>query len=1199
MTPSTEIERQILVDFANKHKDFMLEFFGPNRVKRAPKKKMFPSENTPRYSDFVYHIFWGKPFALLMLEKQINHLRITESIAQRKKYKPIIDALDQERRQLILSRDKEIERVTRYAFIAEKVNNLSTNALRACENSIFIDCLKITYEKGGTDAWQLFCHASPLLIAINAMQPVTVAYLLECGLDYKTGSALDMPAYEQIFRLKPSTPAIQQMQALMTERLLTDLASAPSVDNIEWMLRAFYFNKALINTPIPECHGITPAMLFVITGRVSALKWCAKHVDFDMQDELGRTMFDHALVFGQKEVLDWLLSKAKFALSNLELACKTGNLKALKKILAVADKKLAPQLFESALYIAVMYGFHAGVKTLIAAVGANVERRNSTIFLIAAERQDLKMMQILSDHGAHVAVAKGQALSKAIAAQDEFMIEQLVNIDSMYDFAKRDFDRFSDELKQAGIKKTLAQFRTNIEIVPDYVKPVPKPVTKVEHTSIPAKKSFQTEFDEDAYFVALKLRSKAALAAHKKGWEDASNEQLYNIELAYLGLDTDLLNCEAQVMADRDEQLAIIAKHFEYELKKHVDAFHFYEGERQEAERTAERKKTQSICKAFAGVVVGCGLGSILAPKLAASAFGSSAFAESVAFGGISSATSAVINGSNPLEAGIKGMLTAGLVHTLGEGLQAAKFLSKLEGLGMAPNVAEQVFVAVKAAGGAMISTAVYGGKLSTNIAAAVASNVASNIVFPHGVVPEAVRLSTTPLQKQIELSFAAFERGVLIGGIAAAIGGADVVDAVIAASSSGIHASVAAASTPSTYKPKSSILRDTDARLKDPLAHTFDGVEYHKSHDMTGVSAGDIYDKDFNLDSGGSPFNFAGENIFEPKSVLFSPSKKASSTEPKMFAKAKVDYKSPEVMFNKSSGEIVNRDSTAAYESKTAEDFERNYGGKPTTAKILWLYATKQLLPGDRRFVASSFGGSIAAAVERGEAHSWGRVRAVKSIAESGLSSCKGLLYLNGSLLTAKMALSLVPDTAGQFAFDAGMYASGVALAKPLASSTAWLWRGAKSGFRYNAPLATNSTLTKGQIVDYLQNIDKVPMKQLATDLEKIGLKLLERRPDKQIYKFSHVKNELREVGNVKAKLESSKVMVEIHFDAKCGPHMHITDTKGHVYDKHLNNLTDMIANKFPNKDMDSIIKKSERLPEAHIKIKEFVELNLRLNHG
>jgi len=376
-------------------------------------------------------------------------------------------------------------------------------------------------------------------------------------------------------------------------------------------------------------------------------------------------------------------------------------------------------------------------------------------------------------------------------------------------------------------------------------------------------------------------------------------------------------------------------------------------------------------------------------------------------------------------------------------------------------------------------------------------------------------------------------------------------------------------------------------------------GFEYYKPYAMAGVSAGDTYDKDFNLDSGGSPFNFAGESIFEPKSVLFSPSKKASSTEPKMFAKAKVDYKSSEVMFNKSSGEIVNRDSTAAYESKTAEDFERNYGRKPTTAKILWLYATKQLLPGDRRFVASSFGGSIAAAVERGEAHSWGRVRAVKSIAESGLSSCKGLLYLNGSLLTAKMALSLVPDTAGQFAFDAGMYTSGVALAKPLASSTAWLWRGAKSGFRYNAPLATNGTLTKGQIVDYLQNIDKVPMKQLATDLEKIGLKLLERRPDKQIYKFSHVKNELREVGNVKANLESSKVMVEIHFDAKCGPHMHITDTKGHVYDKHLNNLTDMIANKFPNKDMDSIIKKSERLPEAHIKIKEFVELNLRLNHG
>ena len=110
---------------------------------------------------------------------------------------------------------------------------------------------------------------------------------------------------------------------------------------------------------------------------------------------------------------------------------------------------------------------------------------------------------------------------------------------------------------------------------------------------------------------------------------------------------------------------------------------------------------------------------------------------------------------------------------------------------------------------------------------------------------------------------------------------------------------------------------------------------------------------------------------------------------------------------------------------------------------------------------------------------------------------------------------------------------------------------------------------LTKGQIIDYLQNIDKIPVEQLTADLERLGFELLEYRPDEKIYKFSHVKNngmrragkskeELALItGQAKANLKSANVMVEIHCDAKSGAHMHITDTNGNVYDKYLNNLT------------------------------------------
>ncbi len=142
---------------------------------------------------------------------------------------------------------------------------------------------------------------------------------------------------------------------------------------------------------------------------------------------------------------------------------------------------------------------------------------------------------------------------------------------------------------------------------------------------------------------------------------------------------------------------------------------------------------------------------------------------------------------------------------------------------------------------------------------------------------------------------------------------------------------------------------------------------------------------------------------------------------------------------------------------------------------------------------------------------------------------------------------------------------------------------------------LYTWDRLTKGQIVEYLQALDMIPMSELANNLEKIGLRLLERRPDKKIYKFSHIKNELRGTTGVKANLDSSNFMIELHFDVKSGPHMHITDGKGNVYDKMLNNLTAKFRKANPGWHENKVKEVVKKLPDAHIKIKEFVGLTMR----
>ena len=140
---------------------------------------------------------------------------------------------------------------------------------------------------------------------------------------------------------------------------------------------------------------------------------------------------------------------------------------------------------------------------------------------------------------------------------------------------------------------------------------------------------------------------------------------------------------------------------------------------------------------------------------------------------------------------------------------------------------------------------------------------------------------------------------------------------------------------------------------------------------------------------------------------------------------------------------------------------------------------------------------------------------------------------------------------------------------------------------------------LTKGQIIEYLQNVDKIPVEQLYKDLQKIGLELYT-PPQDGIYKFIHWRNDMRPLSaSAKPKLENSKFIIEVH-KGKGGndyDHMHITDAKGNVYDKYLNNLTEKLRKENPSWHARKLKREVESLPEAHIKIKEFVELNMRPN--
>lgn len=150
---------------------------------------------------------------------------------------------------------------------------------------------------------------------------------------------------------------------------------------------------------------------------------------------------------------------------------------------------------------------------------------------------------------------------------------------------------------------------------------------------------------------------------------------------------------------------------------------------------------------------------------------------------------------------------------------------------------------------------------------------------------------------------------------------------------------------------------------------------------------------------------------------------------------------------------------------------------------------------------------------------------------------------------------------------------------------------------------------LTKGQVVEFLQVVDTMPLEQLTQEFQRFGLELYE-PPIEGIYKLIHWRTDIRRAHEIKGgkepiysyvkpKLENSKFIIEFH-KGKGGmdfDHMHITDRYGNIYDKNLNNLTAKYRKENPSWHAGKLKREVEGLPEAHIRIKEFVELRMRMN--
>lgn len=523
-----------------------------------------------KYDDVVYGAFFRKSFYQLKLEKELFDLRRAEEKNVKDAYKSEADLLVERRIQIDDAYEKASESNNRHGAIYGYANSLASMALKACHTS-HLEIIRMVHDKGGADTWELFSYCLPLYVAINNFQPLIVEYLINNGIDYKNGTELDMPAFEQIFRLTPDTTAIKQMHDIMAARLLDDLARTPLSDSFEWMVLAILLKPELMDAPIPKHPSITPRIFFESTDKTEVLKLIAES--------------------------------------------------ALAKI----------------------------------------------------------------------------------------------------------------------------------------------------------------TFDRAAYVVELDRRSNAAITAHDEGWRKIHQENENKIDAAFINMSEEIDTQEQNLDLELKQQITHIKEHYAKAEKQAIDAYKAWVSERNEAERTADRKKTQGIIKSMVGVIVSAIVAPFVAPKIVSALSVPKTlapFATNALSGAIGSATSAAITRTNIGNATFKGLLSAGLTHGLERGLIKLEFIKQLPTAGLPT---DKLLKFAEIAANSAIKTTIYGGKFGSNCAATVASKLVGEKISPEA------EAHAKAFVEAFDIAGAAFIRECTITGVAAAVRGDRLSEGFVEALNAGL----------------------------------------------------------------------------------------------------------------------------------------------------------------------------------------------------------------------------------------------------------------------------------------------------------------------------------------------------------------------------------------------------------------------------
>lgn len=323
--------------------------------------------------------------------------------------------------------EKKLE--TEKKEMEEILGNLNTeyDLNRHLAESAYLGCITGNLEpiqkvfQAGGKTWQLFLKLFPLNYAIEENHVEIVSFLLEKGVDCFSPGPGNLSAYAIVlsWSFRPSLSLEQQkIYNFFQAKILQDFNDFFLKEYLDlfYEILTFMSKEAaniILNSPISSENGLTPIMLLAKDNQLKYLCLLNKDfsIDFEKQDIMKQSAFDHAFCWGHRELCEWILNQSSRGLTPLEKACKEGD-KALVMNLLQTGVDVGERE-NSAIIWAAMYGRHSIIFNLAFRKNVNMNARNGAPIIAASNNGHYYAVSALRLMGASIYVRNELALSIA------------------------------------------------------------------------------------------------------------------------------------------------------------------------------------------------------------------------------------------------------------------------------------------------------------------------------------------------------------------------------------------------------------------------------------------------------------------------------------------------------------------------------------------------------------------------------------------------------------------------------------------------------------------------------------------------------------------------------------------------------------------------------------------------------------------